>query len=87
MEVKNILLKNEWDDQEIEEEINKYMETNWHGSPNPLGGSKNGQKREADSNTGLSQKARKISNMQPNLTPKGPRKRSTNKPKPAEEGK
>ena len=36
-------------------------------------------KREVYSNTGLPQEARKISNKQPNLTPKEARKRRTNK--------
>ena len=47
--------------------------------PKPLGCRKSGSKREAYSNTGLLQEARKISNKQPNFTPKGARKRTTNK--------
>ena len=37
----------------------------------PLGCGKSGHKREIYYNTGLLQEARKISNKQPNLTPKG----------------
>ena len=37
----------------------------------PLGCSKSSLKREVYSNTGLPQEARKPSNKQPNLTPKG----------------
>jgi len=39
---------------------------------------KNGHKREVYGNRGLIQKARKISNKHPNLTPKGARKRTRN---------
>ena len=47
-----------------------------HNGSKPLGCSKNGSKREVYSNTGLPQETRKISNKQPNLTPKGGRKRT-----------
>ena len=40
----------------------------------PLGCSKSDPKREVYNNTVLPQEARKISNTQPNLTPKGGRK-------------
>ena len=45
-----------------------------------MGCNKSSSKREFNSNTSLSQETRKISNKQPNLTPKGTRKRRT-KPK------
>ena len=47
-------------------------------SPKSLGCSKSGSKWEIHSNTGLPQEARKISNKQPNLTPKWARKRTIN---------
>ena len=43
-----------------------------------MGCSKRGSKREVCSNTGLPQEARKISNKQLNLIPKGVRKRRIN---------
>ena len=49
-----------------------------HNGPKPLGCSKNSSEREIYSNTGLPQKARKISNKQYNLIPNRARKR-TNK--------
>ena len=45
----------------------------------PLGCSKGSPKREVHSNTGLLQETRKISNTQPNPTPKGARKGTGNK--------
>ena len=44
-----------------------------------MGCSKSGHKREVNSNTGLPQEARKISNTQPKLTPRGATKRAANK--------
>ena len=44
-----------------------------------MGCSKSSSKREVYSNTNLPQETRKISNKQPNITPKGTRKRRTNK--------
>ena len=44
-----------------------------------MGCSKSSSKREFYSNTSLPQEIRKISNKQPNLSPKGIRKRGTNK--------
>ena len=46
-----------------------------------MGCSKNSVKREVHSNTNLPQKSRKISNQQPNLTPRATRKRRTKTPK------
>ena len=44
-----------------------------------MGCSKTSSKRKLYSNTILPQETRKISNKQPNLTPKGIRERRTNK--------
>ena len=49
-----------------------------HNNPKPMGHSKSISKREVYSNTNLPQETRKISNKQPNLTPKATRER-TNK--------
>ena len=45
-----------------------------------MGWSKSSSKREVNSNTILTQEIRKISNKQPNLTPKAIRERRTKKP-------
>ena len=50
-----------------------------HDDPKPTGCSKSSSKREVYSNTSLPQQIRKISNKQPNLTPKALRERRTNK--------
>ena len=74
-----MLLNNEWANQEIKEEIQKYMEINkneTHNGPKSLGCSKIYSKREVYRNTDLLQEARKISNEQLNLTLKGARKRT-----------
>ena len=44
-----------------------------------VGYSKSSSKKEVYSNTSLPQEMRKISNKQPNLTPKGTKERRTNK--------
>ena len=44
-----------------------------------MGYSKSSSKREVYNNTNLPQETRKISNKQPNLKPKGTRKRIKNK--------
>jgi len=77
----NMLLNNEWVNQKIKEEIKKntWKQIKIHG-PKPVGYSKSSSKREAYSNTGLPQEARKISNKQPNFILKRARKRTT-KPK------
>ena len=81
--LKNIQLKNEWANQEIKVEIKKYRERNDNENTTvqKLGKHQSSPRREVYSNTGLLQEARKISNTQPNLTPKGARKRTTNKAK------
>ena len=61
------------------EQVNHGNNYKWkYNGPKSLGCSKSGSKREAYINTGLHQEARKISNKQPNLTPKGA-KRTKNK--------
>ena len=55
--------------------------------PKPMGCSKSSSKREVYSNTILPQETRKISNKQPNLTPKAVRERRTKKPPKLAEGK
>ena len=73
-----MLLIKEWVNQEIKE-VKEYMETNENAMYKTSGMQQNSSKREVYSNTGLHQEARKISNKQPNLTPKGARKRTRNK--------
>ena len=49
-------------------------------NPKPLGCRKSAHQREVQSNTGLPQKARKVSNIQSSLTPKENREGTANKP-------
>ena len=59
---------------------NKINGNKWkwkHNGPKSLGYSKSGPKRKGYTNIGLLQEARKISNKQLNLTPKGIRQNST----------
>ena len=68
---------------EIKEEILKIPRKKWqwkHDDPKPMGCSKSSSKREVYSNMILPQEIRKISNKQPNLTPKAIRERRTKKP-------
>ena len=77
----NMLLNNQQITGKIKEEIKEYLETNENKNNNleSMGCSKSSSKREVYSNTNLPQETRKISNKQPNITPKGTRKRRTNK--------
>ena len=50
-----------------------------HNDPKSMGCNKSSSKREVYSYTILPHETRKILNKQPNLTPKGTRKRRTNK--------
>ena len=50
-----------------------------HDDPKPMGCSESSSKREVYSYTSLPKETRKISNKQPNLTPKETRERRTNK--------
>ena len=75
-----MLLSNQEITEEIKEEIRKIPRNKWqwkHNYPKPMGCSESSSKREVYSNTILSQEARKISNKQPNLTPKAIRERTT----------
>ena len=78
-----MLLNNQWLTEESKEEIEKIPGDRWkqkHGDLKSVEGSKIHSKREVYSNTSLPQDKRKISNKKPDLTPKGTRKRRTNKP-------
>ena len=62
----NMLLKNQWVNEEIKKEIKKYLETNDNEDTysDSMGCHKSSAQREVHSNTGLLQKRRKISNRQ-----------------------
>ena len=77
----NMLLKNQWVNNEISEDSRKYLETNENENnlTKSMGCSKSSSKREVHSNTRLPQETRKISNKQPNLLSKIIRKRRTKK--------
>ena len=81
--LKNILLKNEWVNQEIKEVIKKPMKANENENTTTqnLRCSKDSHRREVYSNPGLLKKGRKVSNTQPNLTPKRAGKEKQIKPK------
>ena len=91
MEAKNTLLHNQEITEEIEEEIKKYLETN--DSENTMtqnlwdAAKAVSSKRKVYSSTILCQETRKISNKQPNLTPKAIRERRTKTPPKLAEGK
>ena len=79
-----MLLNNEWIIEEIKEENKNIPGDKWkwkHNDPKSVGCNKSSSKREvySDSDTSLCQEIRKISNKQPNFTPKGTRKRRTKK--------
>ena len=77
-----MLLNNQWITEEIKEKIKNYLETDDNKNTmtqKPMGCSKSSSKREIYSNTISPQETRKISNKQPNLTPKATRERRTNK--------
>ena len=72
--VNNMLLNNEWVNNEIKEEIKRYLETNENENTTiqkSVGHRQSCPKREIHSITGLSQKTRRSSNKQPNITLKG----------------
>ena len=78
----NTLLNNQEITEEIQEELKKYIETNNNENmmtQNLWGCSKSSSKRAVYSNTILPEETRKISNKQPNLTPKAIRERRTKK--------
>ena len=77
-------LNDQWITEEIDEEIRKYLDTDEDENimiQTPWNTAKISSKRKVYSKTGLPREIRKISNKQPNLTPKGTRKQRTNKTK------
>ena len=81
--LKNILLKNEWANQEIKEEIKKYMEANENDSATAqnLWDTAKVAIRGTYSNPGLPKEGRKMADTQPNLTLCRAGKTTANKPK------
>ena len=80
----NTFLNNQQVTEEIRGEIKKISRNKWqwkHNNSKPMGCSKSSSKREVYWNTILPQETRKISNRQPNFTPKatGKRRRTTTK--------
>ena len=68
--------------QGITEEIKKKLRHKWkrkHDDPKPMGCDKSGSKREVYINIILPQETRKITNKQPNPTPKATREKRTKK--------
>ena len=80
-----MFLNNQQVIEEIKREIKKISRNKWqwkHDNSKPMGCSKSRSMREVYSNTILHQETRKISNRQPNFTPKTTGKRRTkNSPK------
>ena len=80
-----MLLNNQGIIEEVKEEIKKKIPGDkWkqkHGNPKPVRCSKSSCKREVYGNTSLPQQRRKISNKQPNLTPKRTREKLQTKSK------
>ena len=75
----NILLKNQWVNEEIIKEIKKYLKTNYNDDAtiqNIWNAAKVVLRGELHTNTGLSQKRRKIPNWQLKPPPKRTRKRT-----------
>ena len=80
--LKNIILKNEWVNQETKGEMKKYIEANENENltvQNLWDSVKLSIRGDRYRNIGPPQEARKVSNMQPNLTPKRARKGTVNK--------
>ena len=71
-------LNNQWVTEEIKEDIKTYLQTN-DNKNTTIQNLWDAAKREVYSKTILPQETRKISNKQPNLTPKSTRERRTNK--------
>ena len=79
-----MFLNNQQVTEEIKKGNQKISRNKWqwkHNNSKPMGCSKSSSKREAYSNTILPQEKRKISNRQPNFTPKTIGKRRIKKPK------
>ena len=80
-----MFLNNQEVTEEIKREIKKNSRNKWQGKHNnskPMGCSESSSKREVYSNTILPQEKRKISNRQPNFTPKPTGKRTITTKKP-----
>ena len=77
----SMLLNYQWITEETKEEIQNYLETSENEKTmiKIIKTQQKQSKRQVYSNTSLPQERRKISNKQPNLTPKGTRERGTNK--------
>ena len=91
MEAKQYTTKQQKDHWRNQRGNQKLPRNKWqwkHNDLNPMGFTKSSSKKEVYSNTVLPQETRKISNKQPNLTPKAVRERTTtttkNTPKLAE---
>ena len=70
--LKNILLKNEWANQEVKEDLKKYMEANENdNTAQKLWDTTKavGHKKEVHSNPRLPKEGRQVSDIQPNFTP------------------
>ena len=70
--LKNILLKNEWANQAVKEEIKKYVEVNENDNtttPNLWDAAKSVIGKKVYTNPGLPKEERKISDAQPKLMP------------------
>ena len=79
--------RDHWRNRRVNQKIprNKWQ---WkQNNPKPMGWSKSSSKREVESNTILPQETRKISNKQPNITPKAVRERRRKNPPKLAEGK
>lgn len=76
-----MLLNNQWNKEEMKQEIKNYLETNWNENnlTKSMGCSKSSYKRKVYSYTDLLQEAGKIPDKQSKFTPKETRKRGTNK--------
>ena len=77
-----MLLNNKWIIEETKEKNLNTYRGKWKCKKNdskPMGCNRSSSKREVYSNTILPQKTRKISNKQPNLTPKTTTERRTDK--------
>ena len=71
---------NQWNPEEIKEEIKKYLDTNeMKDDPKSMGYNKSSSKKDVYNNKILLHEIRKIPSKQPNLGPKATRERRPNK--------
>ena len=88
METKHYATKQPMDHWRNQRRNKKIPRNKWkwkHNGPKPMGCNKSSSKRKVYSNISLPQETRKISNKQPNVTPKATTERT--KPKVKEEKK